>query len=119
MKKDIYLILMHKILYCFKFRNTEDDENYREIVFSPLYVELFSEIREEMFNDSADPYLRERMGGALSGRVEEYKRVEEIIKGSDFSPDLSLEVKKELVGIIVYPFTITEEEEAHFLSLFP
>lgn len=117
MEPRVYYNLLHKILYCIKFRNSEKFDEYVEIVYSPLYIELFKQVKSELYKiENIDINTLEKK--KLTDYPDEYSRVCQLIENSDYSVDLSDELKRKLLEIIIYPFQIGNKEEEILLNLF-
>jgi hypothetical protein len=116
MESRLKLNLLHKIFFCFKFRNDIDHTEYKEIIFSPLFKEIFSEIRKDLF--SFNEKMESEMTKEMQFDSEDFERAKYIIRGAGIHSELSLELKKELIEYLVYPYIISEKIENELLKEF-
>lgn len=118
MNEKLLYLLLNKVLYAFKFHNTEEHNEYTEIVYSPLYKEAFENVRKRYFEIlESEKKVIVSTTHPLEKDSEEYFRVIELIKSFGPTKQLSEESKNELITTIVYPYTLDKELEEYFYSL--
>lgn len=114
------LHFLHKVLYRFKFLEVPSSSEYDELIYSPIYGEIFAEVRQKLhivaIENSIDPERDRRIW--LKDSPVEKERIIELINSYEEKSELTDAGKLKCLRSLVFPFEITDQEEREMLLLF-
>lgn len=116
MTKEIYLILMNKLLFNYKFHNTEEQPEYMDVMLSPYYLELCKEIRKQ--TQLEQPDFKELVKYDEKFHASYLDRFRDIIKAIPERQKYNEEDQNSFIDIITYPFDINVEVRELIKSFF-